>query len=202
MAVKNHALDEKIIRAARAEFLEHGFRRASLHKIAERAGLTTGALYTRYKNKDALFCSLVDVIFRELGGRSDAMRKAYAEAGSRSAPEDILAVIRREEQVYLDLLFREYDACVLFFCRSDGSSVETLLNTMLERKARETVAYLKGLSRSDLDLDGVELLMTEQFHAYRQILEKGYSREKALACLKTVEVFQEAGWKALFQQIL
>ena len=59
MAVKDHSLDDKIIRAAEAEFLEHGFVAASMHKIAERAGVTTGALYTRYKNKDALFGSPV-----------------------------------------------------------------------------------------------------------------------------------------------
>ena len=43
MAVKDHSLDDKIIRAAEAEFLEHGFVAASMHKIAERAGVTTGA---------------------------------------------------------------------------------------------------------------------------------------------------------------
>ena len=54
MAVKDHSLDDKIIRAAQSEFLKHGFQKASLHKIAELAGITTGAVYTRYKHKDAL----------------------------------------------------------------------------------------------------------------------------------------------------
>ena len=44
MAARDHRLDPLIIDAARAEFLEHGFRQASVHKIAERAGTTTGAL--------------------------------------------------------------------------------------------------------------------------------------------------------------
>ena len=35
MAVKDHSLDDKIIKAAKEEFMEHGFRKASLHKIAE-----------------------------------------------------------------------------------------------------------------------------------------------------------------------
>ena len=50
MANKDHSLDDGIIQAAYAEFLAYGFQKASLHKIAEKAGVTTGAIYTRYKN--------------------------------------------------------------------------------------------------------------------------------------------------------
>ena len=39
---------------------------SSLHKIAEKAGVTTGAIYTRYKNKDALFASLLQDFFETM----------------------------------------------------------------------------------------------------------------------------------------
>ena len=55
MALKDHSIDNRIIVAARKEFYEYGFTQASLRKIASRAEVTTGALYTRYKNKDELF---------------------------------------------------------------------------------------------------------------------------------------------------
>ena len=59
MANRDHSLDDGIIQAAYSEFLAYGFQKASLHKIAEKAGVTTGAIYTRYKNKDALFACLL-----------------------------------------------------------------------------------------------------------------------------------------------
>ena len=55
MTNRDHSMDDGIIQAAYSEFLAYGFQKASLHKIAEKAGVTTGAIYTRYKNKDALF---------------------------------------------------------------------------------------------------------------------------------------------------
>ena len=55
MANRDHSLEDRIVQAAYSEFLTYGFQKASLHKIAEKAGVTTGAIYTRYKNKDALF---------------------------------------------------------------------------------------------------------------------------------------------------
>ena len=55
MANKNHELDKPIIEAAKMEFLQNGFQSASIGNIAKRAGVTTGAIYTRYKGKDELF---------------------------------------------------------------------------------------------------------------------------------------------------
>ena len=202
MAVKDHSLDEKLIEAARAEFLDKGFRNASLHKIAERAGLTTGAIYTRYKGKDDLFCSLVQEILVEAQKQMGPLRERYEAAQKTQDPSKILDVIRYEEAFYQTLLSRHYEACVLFFCRSDGSSLEVTLRTMMEGKTAETVEYLRSISKSDLDLDGIGLIMTEQYHFFREILEKGYSQEKACRCMEVLDRYTEAGWKALLEAIL
>ena len=50
----------KILESAKNEFLEKGFINASLRTIASNAGVTTGAMYRHFKDKDALFCALVD----------------------------------------------------------------------------------------------------------------------------------------------
>lgn len=65
MASRDHSLDDGIIQAAYSEFLAYGFQKASLHKIAEKASVTTGAIYIRYKNKDALFVSLLQDFLRK-----------------------------------------------------------------------------------------------------------------------------------------
>ena len=202
MAVKDHSLDDKIVAAAKAEFMEHGFRKASLHKIADRAGTTTGALYTRYKSKDALFCSLVEGAFCGLGPRIEGFRQSYLDAQKSGSAQTLLAALQQEEQFYLDLLFEHYEECVLFFCRSDGSSIQTMLEQMLERKATQTIHYLKSIAKRDCNLDGLEFILREQFRYYRLVLEKGCDKQQAMACMGFVEHFLEAGWKELFEQIL
>ena len=202
MAVKDHSLDEKIVAAAKAEFLEHGFQKASLHKIADRAGITTGALYTRYKNKDALFCSLVEGAFSNLQPQFEVFRRGYMEVQQSGSAEALLSVLRQEEQFYLELLFDHYEECVLFFCRSDGSSIQKLLEQMMELKATQTVDYLKSIARREYKFDGLEFLLCEQFRYYRLVLEKGYDKQRAMTCMRFVEHFLEAGWKDLFEQIL
>ncbi len=47
MANRDHSLEDGIVQAAYSEFLTYGFQKASLHKIADKAGVTTGAIYTQ-----------------------------------------------------------------------------------------------------------------------------------------------------------
>lgn len=59
MALRDHSLDDRITAAAMEEFSSKGYAGASLRKIAEKAGVTVGAIQTRYPSKDELFASLV-----------------------------------------------------------------------------------------------------------------------------------------------
>ena len=104
MANRDHSLDDGIIQAAYSEFLAYGFQKASLHKIAEKAGVTTGAIYTRYKNKDALFASLLQDFFETMQVLFTPIAEEYEKARHSAQPEDILRAINAEEQVYFQLL--------------------------------------------------------------------------------------------------
>ncbi len=201
MAVKDHSLDEKIIRAAMEEFKENDFLKASLNKIAEKAGLTTGAVYTRYKSKDELFCSLVCPLIEEMQQRLYPLEKAYSDARDSENIDDILNVIKLERQIYVDILFTHYDECVLLFCRSGGSSVEKKLIEWSKYKAASTADFIRQRAKKEIDTDLIELIMNEQFQFYRQVLQKGFDKDKTVRLMDSIEEFHESGWKGLFEQI-
>src|SRR5881227_3053522 len=48
----------KLLEAARSLIREKGYENTTLEGIAERAGMTTGAIYGNFKNRDELFISL------------------------------------------------------------------------------------------------------------------------------------------------
>src|SRR3954462_11293881 len=47
-----------LLEAARALVREVGYERTTLEKVAKRAGMTTGAIYGNFKNRDELFIAL------------------------------------------------------------------------------------------------------------------------------------------------
>src|SRR5213076_3128448 len=59
-AAKNAATTAALLGAAAETFAERGFEAARMDEIAERVGLSKGALYYRYKSKEDLFLALLD----------------------------------------------------------------------------------------------------------------------------------------------
>lgn len=59
---KEHAQEtrEKILEAASHVFVQRGVSHASLEQIAEKAGVTRGAVYWHFKNKNDVFLALYD----------------------------------------------------------------------------------------------------------------------------------------------
>lgn len=62
-----------VLAAARQEFTERGYAEAKVDRIAERAELTRGAVYSNFPSKRALYLAvLVDLVERSAGGREPA----------------------------------------------------------------------------------------------------------------------------------
>ena len=68
---------EKIIAAAVREFMTYGFENASMRRIAAEVGLTVGALYRHFPNKEEMFAALVEPTIDELM----AKYQAFVEQG-------------------------------------------------------------------------------------------------------------------------
>jgi AcrR family transcriptional regulator len=63
---KRSRTKKKLIDAAAAVIGEKGFDRASLEEIAARAGMTRGAVYGNFKNKDELFLALIATVWKPI----------------------------------------------------------------------------------------------------------------------------------------
>lgn len=95
MSKPDKTLDPKILDAAKKEFLEKGYEKASTNAICKSAGVTWGALQKRYSGKDALFCALVAPVAEEfkatlIGSNEDfhAQTKEQQEAAALHADRD------------------------------------------------------------------------------------------------------------------
>lgn len=91
----------KLLEAARSLIREKGHEHTTLEDIAERAGMTTGAIYGNFKNRDDLFIALGQTYWAPIKPRvkpgasfSDVMR-AMAEATIAAIPDRAAAAVGR-----------------------------------------------------------------------------------------------------------
>jgi len=83
----------KLLEAARELIRKKGYQRTTLKEVAQRAGMTSGAIYGNFKNRDELFMALADVhwppikpAFRPGSDFAEKMH-AYAKATIAAIPE-------------------------------------------------------------------------------------------------------------------
>jgi AcrR family transcriptional regulator len=90
-----------LLEAARALVREKGYARTTLEEVAVRAGMTTGAIYGNFRNRDELFIALGDAHWPPITPRvapgatfAEAMR-AMAAATIEALPERSVAAVGR-----------------------------------------------------------------------------------------------------------
>src|SRR3954466_792495 len=105
-AEKNAATTAALLGAAAETFAARGYEAATMDEIAERVGLSKGALYYRYKTKEDLFLALLD----ERCARYVAELEHTTTAGRDGFAEQFLAVVREGTWPRLYFEFVSYAA--------------------------------------------------------------------------------------------
>ena len=97
MKTKDQSINLKIFQCAKSEFMDKGFADASMRRIAEKAGVTTGMLYSRFADKEEIFAELVrDGADTVIGGKGvylsggEQQRIAIARVMLKDAPIVVL----------------------------------------------------------------------------------------------------------------
>ena len=81
---------EKIKQAALEEFYTNGYAKASLRTICNRAGVTTGAMYFSFENKEALFQAILQPLVESYEKMLARCMQIELEDSSEGADVDVL----------------------------------------------------------------------------------------------------------------
>lgn len=196
---------EKLLQSAKAEFLAKGYQGASLRSICKNLGVTTGALYFFFKDKDDLFTSLVSP-------QLDALKKMLSEhmrqelLALEPGPSEPLNDFRDDAyaaQQVLHLLYQNYDLFLLLLTGSYGSSQEHFIDELVaiaethyRKLADRQAALLCVPPPEDYTL---HWLAHMQIDAFVHLLTHEPDEQKALSHLQNILQYMLCGWNGLFQ---
>ena len=111
----------KILEVGKKEFLEKGFKDASLNKIVAEAGFTKGAFYGYYPDKAALFEDLVGEASKGLLEQFKAAQSAHLDLVSEEKTKDSLKLSTEYLRVFVEYMYAHFDAFKLILCRAEGT---------------------------------------------------------------------------------
>ncbi|MBO4776528.1 MAG: helix-turn-helix transcriptional regulator, partial [Lachnospiraceae bacterium] len=122
-----------LIDAAKKEFLEKGYNKASLRKICANAGVTTGALYFFFENKEDLFSSIVDPPVEELKQMIfEHFKEDRAFLGQLNTMD--LGNLDHSDmaEMVVDHIYKNYDAFILLLSGSKEDALEENIDEFVE----------------------------------------------------------------------
>ncbi len=193
------ATKDKIIQSAKAEFLEKGFTAASLRTIAANAGLTTGAMYRHFKDKDALFCALVDdAIDNTLAlvktGGVESHEKLEDPVNGPHADDEKEMMIK-----FIDYIYQNFDAFTLLLTKAAGSTHEKFLDEVCDKYTEnvlQTVNWMKQKFSITKPIDdmSIHILASATVNAFAEIVLHKMEKQEALIFISNIQEFFHFGF--------
>src|SRR5947209_2500039 len=99
---------ERLLEAAARVFAQRGYHGASVEEIAERAGFSTGALYSNFEGKEDLFLALFDQhVAERITAMGQVINETDTPAGRAHGAADQWMAFLRENRDWF-LLFIEF----------------------------------------------------------------------------------------------
>lgn len=192
---------EGIIKAATAEFLEYGFKDASMRRIASAAGMSVSGLYKHFAGKEEMFSALVEPAYEglmELFRREENVQEQAIGMGDLSAWE-----IGKDAKLAVAYIYDNLDAFRLIVCRSQGTKYENFLHDLAVMEEEMTLSFMamlqeQGKKLNDFREKELHLLVTVNVSAIFQTVEHGFTREEAMHYAETLDRYFSKAWAEFF----
>ena len=195
---KNPTL-EKILEVAKQEFMKSDYQTASLREIVKKAGLTTGAFYGYFKNKEQLFDALVSTEYEEIIQMYQDKLDMFFDFSPEDQYENMVPVTFDCMKRLKDYMYDHYDAVKLILCHSDGTKYKDFVHRMATMDVQATHDFAKTIETVSSESQKVNpvlehILTSGMFTGFFELIVHDVSREDADEYIRQLLDFYAAGW--------
>ncbi|MDO5695695.1 MAG: TetR/AcrR family transcriptional regulator [Eubacteriales bacterium] len=190
---------KKLIESAKTKFLEKGYEKANVREICKGAGVTNGAFYKHFGDKESLFGEIVAPTVKQL---FDIYDQAEMKCLSFLDQKDIKSMqkISADTAVeFVDFIFKHRDEFKLILEASGGTKYVNIIDELVEKDLASTKKILRYFSdhgvKYDVISDNELHMITHSFFSCMfEIVLHDYNIEEAKRYVMTVKKFFNAGW--------
>lgn len=212
---------KRLQECAMKEFSEKGFMKASLRNICKEAGVTTGALYFFFKDKEDLFGSLVNGPLMQLNKMiEDHFTEEIAvtrEVTKTVKPADLTVTYMAAAQGFdddmaiarsvINYLFKERKAFDLLLTKSQGSVYENLVDEIVDKVevhySKMYVAMKGYKSRKELTKEDkfiVHWMSHDQIDIFLHLVTHCKNAKEAEKQMENMMAYMIGGWFAVINK--
>lgn len=195
---------DKIQQAAIDEFLEKGFRGASLRQIVKHAGVTTGAFYGYFSSKEALFASIVEPHAQAIMANFMEAQLKFADLPKAEQPSHMGIESSSCVDWMVDYICEHRDPVKLLLLKAEGTSYENFVHNIVEVEVEYTLKYMDvlrelGYSVPKLNRTLCHIIASGMFGGIFEVVIHDIPKNQAMRDVRQLRAFYTAGWLALME---
>ncbi|MDO5717411.1 MAG: helix-turn-helix domain-containing protein [Tissierellia bacterium] len=147
---------DNILKAAENEFIEKGYEDSSLRNIAKMSGVTTGAIYGYFKDKDELYETIARkelnhllTLYNNLNDYIGDMKEMIKILDKFSSDEKVQKFLIEQSLYNYKLMYENRDLFIFLFLKSGNERNKKYLDEFIELDYQESLKIIeikKGVS--------------------------------------------------------
>ena len=193
---------DKILQEAKIEFLTKGYTFASLREIVKKAGVTTGAFYGYFKNKEQLFDALVEEQYQTTLQMYHDTLETFFKIAPEEQCENMTNMSYQCMLKLKDYMYDHYDAFKLILCCSQGTKYQNLVHELAQLDVQATHDFSMTLEQCQMETKGThpileQILTSSMFTSFFALIVHDVPKEDADAYIAQLLDFFSAGWGKL-----
>ena len=192
----------KILDCGKKHFLKNGFEKAGLRDICKDAGVTTGACYRHFNDKNELFEAIVSPVANKIIDNFFKYEKISIN-GIRTKQNEKVAEVHVDGTIETAMfLFENKEIYALLINGSFGSSYANFLEKLTEMEDGTRIKMQEIYSDTDdsqehISNKGFHIINHSHFLALTEAVLHSENKEELIDHAKLVSRFFSGGWKTV-----
>lgn len=190
---------DNLLDAAKREFLENGYERASLRKIVRESQVTTGAFYGYFSSKEELFKYIVEPCAEEIRNIFYSAREGFEEEQMENIAERIETASISVMNRLFEYIYDNYSCCKILLCCAGGTPYENFTDELAGVEVQDTLAFLKHMREMNsktymINEELCRIIVSGMYRDMFETVRRDMPKDKAKEYIMILSRFYIAGW--------
>ena len=203
MAKQIEGVYESVLACAKNEFLEKGYKDASLRVIAQAAGTSTGSIYTRFKDKAGLFNAIVGPAADQLKDMFVEIQENFHSLDDSTQEAEMGEYTSRHQMEMLEYIYDHFDEFRLLLDCSDGTRFSGFVDELVDIEVEYTYKYMEVINCESVKSgvvteDFIHIIVTAYFNGMFEVVRHNMSRDDAKKYIRLLNRYHMQGFSTVF----
>ena len=203
MAKQIEGVYEAVLECAKKEFLQKGYKDASLRTIAQEAGTSTGSIYTRFQDKEGLFSAVVSPAADGLMELFLKIQENFHQFDEETQQAEMGRYTSLHQMEMLDYIYDYFEEFQILLDGAGGTRFSSFLDELVNIEVDYTYKYMEVIGcesvKSGLVTEEfIHIVVTAYFNGMLEVVRHHMPKADAVKYLQLLNRYHMQGFTTIF----